>query len=92
MASNGQGSGSARAVHYLHHPGAAPEHRAQKPQISAPTDIGYSMHRFLHPEHHVDDRYLRSPPGSTPLTEDQSRARIAGILDSLALDSVLRPA
>ncbi|KAI1139944.1 hypothetical protein F5Y05DRAFT_412123 [Hypoxylon sp. FL0543] len=85
MANNDQVDGSARAVQYLNHEDVAPE-VAQRPKIDVPVDVGYNLQRFLNPHLHAEDRYLRPPQSPTPLTEDESRARMATILSSMVLD------
>ncbi|KAI1406935.1 hypothetical protein F5Y13DRAFT_176054 [Hypoxylon sp. FL1857] len=82
---NGQVDGSARAVQYLNQDDIAPE-AVQRPKINVPVDVGYNLQRFLNPHLHAEDRHLRSPQSPTPLTEDESRMRMATILNSLVLD------
>ncbi|KAI1206190.1 uncharacterized protein F4807DRAFT_463955 [Annulohypoxylon truncatum] len=85
MANNDQADGSARADHYLNQEDVSPE-VVQRPKINAPVDIGYNMDRFLNPHLHAEDRHLRPLQSPTPLTEDESRARMATILNSMVLD------
>ncbi|KAI1438560.1 hypothetical protein GGR50DRAFT_367533 [Xylaria sp. CBS 124048] len=57
--------------------------RFGRPNLSVPNDLGYSMQRFVNSHAHIADRDLRPPPlfaNTTPLTEDQSRARMTAIL------------
>ncbi|OTA53276.1 hypothetical protein K449DRAFT_220171 [Hypoxylon sp. EC38] len=88
MANNGQTDGSARAVQYLKHQiGSSQEdvasETAQRPKINVPVDVGYNLQRFLNPHLHAEDRYLRPPQSPTPLTEAESRMRMAEILSSI---------
>ncbi|KAI0112818.1 hypothetical protein F4776DRAFT_640008 [Hypoxylon sp. NC0597] len=85
MANNGQIDGSARAVQYLNQEDITSE-TVQRPKINVPVDVGYNMQRFLNPHLHAEDRYLRPPQSPTPLTEAESRMRMATILSSMALD------
>ncbi|KAI1108887.1 hypothetical protein F5Y14DRAFT_456552 [Nemania sp. NC0429] len=89
MAQNSQNNHSARAVQYLHlnQDDRAAEAPAQRPVINVPIDLGYSIQRFINPHAHVDDRILRPLQHfatTPPLTEDQSRTRMAAILAAAA--------
>ncbi|TGJ87124.1 hypothetical protein E0Z10_g1649 [Xylaria hypoxylon] len=80
-----QNNGSARAVQYLYlnQDDRASEVPVQRPAINVPIDLGYSMQRFTQSHAHIDDRVLRPLQyfaTTTPLTEAQSRARMADIL------------
>ncbi|KAI0097858.1 hypothetical protein GGR51DRAFT_458472 [Nemania sp. FL0031] len=80
-----QNNDSARAVQYLHlnQDDRAPEIPTQRPAINVPIDHGYSLHRFVNSHTHVEDRVLRPLQyiaNTVPLTEEQSRARMAAIL------------
>ncbi|KAI0147718.1 hypothetical protein GGR57DRAFT_505322 [Xylariaceae sp. FL1272] len=80
-----QNNDSARAVQYLYlnHEDPASEAPAHRPVLNVPIDLGYSLQRFVNPQGHAQDRTLRSLHHFTavaPLTEDQSRARMAEIL------------
>ncbi|KAI1497440.1 hypothetical protein F5X99DRAFT_413095 [Biscogniauxia marginata] len=81
MASKVQSNESAGAVQYLNQDSATPE--VQRPMINVPTDTGYNLQRFLNPQSHAEDRILRPiQQFRTPLTEDQSRERMAAILSA----------
>ncbi|KAI1084809.1 hypothetical protein F5B20DRAFT_523288 [Whalleya microplaca] len=82
MANNGQLDGSARAVNNLNHNDAL---QSPKPIINVPVDINYNLQRFLNPEGHAEDRYLRPSQSPTPLTEEESQARMEKILASMML-------
>ncbi|KAI1388620.1 uncharacterized protein F4822DRAFT_429239 [Hypoxylon trugodes] len=86
MAGRGQIDGSARAVQYLNQEDAALE-VVQRPKIDVPVDVGYNLQRFLNPHLHAEDRHLRPPQSPTPLTEDESRTRMAAILSSMVFDA-----
>ncbi|KAI2624550.1 hypothetical protein GGS26DRAFT_564134 [Hypomontagnella submonticulosa] len=88
MANNGQVDDSARAVQYLNQEDIAPEVPVQRPKIDVPIDVGYNLERYLNPHLHADDKHLRPPQSPTPLTEDESRLRMAAILKTMALDPV----
>ncbi|KAI0433215.1 hypothetical protein F5Y09DRAFT_299370 [Xylaria sp. FL1042] len=84
-----QNSDSRAAVQYLHlnQDERASEIPIQRPIVNVPIDLGYSMHRFIDSHTHVEDRMLRPLQyfaNSTPLTEAQSRARMAAILAAAA--------
>ncbi|KAI1272619.1 hypothetical protein F5Y07DRAFT_403218 [Xylaria sp. FL0933] len=84
-----QNSDSRVAVQYLYlnQDDRAPEVPIQRPMINVPIDLGYSMQRFVDSHAHVEDRVLRPLQhfaNSTPLTEAQSRARMAAILAAAA--------
>ncbi|KAI2632254.1 hypothetical protein GGR54DRAFT_26455 [Hypoxylon sp. NC1633] len=85
MAGNGQIDGSTRAVQYLKQEIA--REVVQKPKVDVPVDIGYNLHRYLNPHLHAEDRHLRPPQSPTPLTEEESRLRMAAILKSMVLDT-----
>ncbi|KAI0901409.1 hypothetical protein F4806DRAFT_192901 [Annulohypoxylon nitens] len=85
MANNGQVDGSAHAVQYLNQEDVGPE-VVQRPNINVPVDVGYNMDRFLNPHLHAEDRHLRPLQSPTPLTEDESRTRMATMLKSMVLD------
>ncbi|KAI5920377.1 hypothetical protein F4810DRAFT_713554 [Camillea tinctor] len=79
MATNVRNNESASAVQYFNQDNIVPE--AQRPVIDVPVDTGYALQRFLNPQGHAEDRILRPlQPFRTPLTEDQSRERMAAIL------------
>ncbi|KAI0401153.1 hypothetical protein F4802DRAFT_438764 [Xylaria palmicola] len=90
MANPAPNNDSARAVQYLflNQDDLAPaEAPAQRPAINVPIDLGYSIQRFVNSHAHVEDRVLRSLQyfaTTAPLTEDQSRARMAAILEAAA--------
>ncbi|KAI1404418.1 hypothetical protein F4819DRAFT_123915 [Hypoxylon fuscum] len=86
MANNGQIDGSTRAVQYLNQEEAV-SGVAQRPQIDVPVDVSYNLQRFLNPHLHAEDKHLRPPQSPTPLTEEESRARMATILNSMLLDT-----
>ncbi|KAI1359825.1 hypothetical protein F5Y08DRAFT_344314 [Xylaria arbuscula] len=80
---------SSRAVHYLclNQDDRAPEAPALRPTINVPIDLGYSMQRFVNSHAHIEDRVLRPLQhfaNGTPLTEAESRARMAAILAAAA--------
>ncbi|KAJ2975698.1 hypothetical protein NUW58_g8280 [Xylaria curta] len=82
-----QNNDSARAVQYLFlsQDDLAPEAPAHRPAINVPNDLGYSIQRFVNSHAHVEDRVLRPLQyfaATIPLTEDQSRARMAAILEA----------
>ncbi|KAI1295119.1 hypothetical protein F5Y03DRAFT_310650 [Xylaria venustula] len=82
-----QNSDSHAAVLYLDQDNRAPSIPIQRPAINVPTDLGYSMQRFVNSHAHLEDRVLRPLQqfaNSTPLTEAQSRARMAAILAAAA--------
>ncbi|KAL7624215.1 hypothetical protein AAE478_005774 [Parahypoxylon ruwenzoriense] len=85
MANNGQVADSARAVQYLNQEEVAPK-IVQRPRFDVPVDVSYNLERFLNPQLHAEDRHLRPPQSPTPLTEQESRARMTDIINSLALD------
>ncbi|GAP92335.1 hypothetical protein SAMD00023353_8000440 [Rosellinia necatrix] len=78
---------SACAVHCSQgYPASEPP--VQRPTFNVPIDLGYSIQRFADPHTHVEDRALRPLQlftGVAPLTEDQSRARMAGILAAITI-------
>ncbi|KAI1422803.1 hypothetical protein F5Y12DRAFT_596912 [Xylaria sp. FL1777] len=85
-------NGSARAVQYLYlnQDDRTPEAPIQRPAVNVPIDLGYSMQRFVNSHAHIEDRVLRPLQyftNSTPLTEAQSRARMAAILAAAAKGS-----
>ncbi|KAH9992872.1 hypothetical protein F4779DRAFT_238863 [Xylariaceae sp. FL0662B] len=82
MADNSQADGSARAVQCLNHNDTSGSHKPTI-NVNVPVDINYNMQRFLNPQGHAEDRHLRPPQSPTPLTEAESRARMAGILASM---------
>ncbi|KAI0385488.1 hypothetical protein F5Y04DRAFT_245944 [Hypomontagnella monticulosa] len=86
MATNGQVDDSARAVQYLNQEDIAPEVPVQRPKIDVPIDVGYNLQRYLNSHLHAEDKHLRPPQSPTPLTEDESRLRMATILSTMALD------
>ncbi|KAI1767005.1 hypothetical protein GGR53DRAFT_160071 [Hypoxylon sp. FL1150] len=90
MATNGQLDGSACAVYYLNQEEVAPE-AAPRPQVQVPVDISYSLDRYLNSHLHPEDRHLRPSQSPTPLTEAESRARMAAILSSMVLDTPSKP-
>ncbi|KAI1266189.1 hypothetical protein F5Y18DRAFT_426081 [Xylariaceae sp. FL1019] len=77
-----QNNDSTRAVQYLNlnQDDPASEVPAHRPALNVPIDLGYSLQRFVNPQGHAQDRALRSLHHLAPLTEDQSRARMAEIL------------
>ncbi|KAI1179522.1 hypothetical protein F4777DRAFT_434450 [Nemania sp. FL0916] len=80
---------SARAVQhtYLDQSDLTPRLPTQRPVINVPIDLGYSLQRFVNSHAHVEDRLLRPLQyfaTTTPLTEDQSRARMAAIIAAAA--------
>ncbi|KAI0539425.1 hypothetical protein GGR58DRAFT_239363 [Xylaria digitata] len=80
---------SARAVQYLYlnQDDRASEAPIQRPAINVPIDLGYSMQRFVNSHAHMEDRVLRPLQHfatTIPLTEAQSRARMAAILAAAA--------
>ncbi|KAI0485617.1 hypothetical protein F4859DRAFT_511811 [Xylaria cf. heliscus] len=84
---NSQKADSARAVQYLYlnRDESAPEAPAQRPAFNVPNDMKYSMQRFVNSHAHIEDRVLRPLQHfatTTPLTVDQSRARMAAILEA----------
>ncbi|KAI1751234.1 hypothetical protein F4782DRAFT_506362 [Xylaria castorea] len=86
---NSQNNDSARAVQYLclNRDESAPEISAQRPALNVPIDLKYSIQRFVNSHAHVEDRVLRPLQHfatTAPLTEDQSRARMAAILEAAA--------
>ncbi|KAI2467808.1 hypothetical protein F4781DRAFT_400725 [Annulohypoxylon bovei var. microspora] len=92
MANNGQGDGSARACMNFSSTAAYNAHCysqdvasevVQRPNINVPVDAGYNLQRFLNPHLHAEDRHLRPPQSPTPLTEEESRRRMAIILNSI---------
>ncbi|KAH9896192.1 hypothetical protein F4778DRAFT_258111 [Xylariomycetidae sp. FL2044] len=85
MAENKGPTDSTRANQYLNPSDILPE--VKRPSIDVPIDIGYSVQRFLNPSSHAEDRDLRpsSPEHRTPLTEEQSRERMAAILAAAAM-------
>ncbi|KAI3327702.1 hypothetical protein HD806DRAFT_331424 [Xylariaceae sp. AK1471] len=88
MAQNLQND-STRAVQYLclNQDDREPEVPSQRPVINVEIDMGYSMQRFMNPDGHVEDRVLRPLQhfaSTPPLTEAQSRARMAEILAAAA--------
>ncbi|KAI1451930.1 hypothetical protein F4805DRAFT_471253 [Annulohypoxylon moriforme] len=85
MANNSQVNGSTCAVQYLNQEDVGKE-VIQRPKINVPVDIAYNLDRFLNPHLHADDRHLRQLQSPTPLTEDESRMRMAAIIDSVALN------
>jgi hypothetical protein len=57
--------------------------------------MSYSVSRFVNSHNHLDDRLLRPLPHlatTPPLTEDQSRTRMATILAAAAAAAVSAPA
>ncbi|KAI1381672.1 hypothetical protein F4677DRAFT_440885 [Hypoxylon crocopeplum] len=86
MANNGQIDGSARAVQYLNQEEVGPE-VVQRPQVNVPVDVGYNLQRYLNPHLHAEDRHLRPSQSPTPLTEEESRLRMAAILNSMVLNT-----
>lgn len=86
MAGNGQLDDSARAVQYLNQEEVVPG-VDQRPKIDVPVDVGYSLGRFLNSHLHAEDQHLRPPQSPTPLTEAESRARMATIIGSMVLDT-----
>lgn len=60
----------------------------RRPAFNVPIDLGYSLQRFVNSHAHVEDRVLRPLSQhfatSTPLTEEQSRTRMAAILAAAA--------
>ncbi|KAI0205463.1 hypothetical protein F4808DRAFT_233789 [Astrocystis sublimbata] len=55
--------------------------------FDVPIDMKYSIQRFVNSHAHVEDRLLRPLQHfatTTPLTEAQSRARMAAILEAAA--------
>ncbi|KAI1633818.1 hypothetical protein F4809DRAFT_644043 [Biscogniauxia mediterranea] len=87
MAANVQNDGSAGAVQYFNQDNTVPE--VQRPVVDVPVDTGYALQRFLNPQGHAEDRILRPlQPFRTPLTEDQSRERMAAILLAAAAGGV----
>ncbi|KAI1165400.1 hypothetical protein F5B18DRAFT_168593 [Nemania serpens] len=89
MTKNTQNNDSTRAVQYLYfnRDDLAPEAPAHRPALNVPIDLGYSIQRFINSHAHVDDRVLRPLQHfatTAPLTEDQSRTRMAAILAAAA--------
>ncbi|KAI8960014.1 hypothetical protein F5Y11DRAFT_331335 [Daldinia sp. FL1419] len=83
---NGQTDGSVRAVQYLNQDAAS--EITQRPNINVPIDANYNLQRFLNPHLHVEDQHLRSPQSPTPLSENESRMRMASILNSIGLETL----
>ncbi|KAI0454447.1 hypothetical protein F5B21DRAFT_238063 [Xylaria acuta] len=84
---NSQNNDSACAVQYLslNRDESAPEIATHRPALNVPIDLKYSIQRFINSHAHVEDRVLRPLQHfatATPLTEDQSRARMAAILEA----------
>ncbi|KAI0397116.1 hypothetical protein F5Y17DRAFT_416269 [Xylariaceae sp. FL0594] len=59
----------------------------QRPILNVETDLAYSMERYLNSHTHVEDGVLRPPPHyyaanpqTPPLTVDESKARMAGLI------------
>ncbi|KAI4868818.1 hypothetical protein F4820DRAFT_89023 [Hypoxylon rubiginosum] len=46
-----------------------------------------NLGRFLNSHLHAEDQHLRPPQSPTPLTEAESRARMATIIGSMVLDT-----
>ncbi|KAI1825204.1 hypothetical protein F4861DRAFT_210089 [Xylaria intraflava] len=63
-----------------------------RPAINVPNDLSYSIQRYANSHAHTEDRHLRPPAQfSTPLTEEQSCARMAAIL-AAATEKIQAPA
>ncbi|KAI6087418.1 hypothetical protein F4821DRAFT_107987 [Hypoxylon rubiginosum] len=88
MATN---SDSERAVCYLNQVTPDVPEVVQRPNVEAPLDMGYNLDRYINSHLHAEDQHLRPPQSPTPLTEAESRARMAAILGSIVLDTTSKP-